>query len=61
MGRNHTTRQKWEDSIETGLKDIHCEDVNRIDPARDRTERAFMNTVINLRIPPEAGNFVTAE
>jgi hypothetical protein len=56
MGRKHKTRQKWEDSIKTGLKDIRCEDVNRIDPAR-----AFMNTVINLRIPPEAGNFVTAE
>jgi hypothetical protein len=44
--------RKWEDSIKTDLREIGMDEVNWIWVAQDRVQlRAFVTTVINLRVP----------
>jgi hypothetical protein len=42
------------------LKRIGCDGVNRIDVAQDKDQwRARVNTVLNLRVPKDAGKFLS--
>jgi hypothetical protein len=55
------TRRRWEDNIKMGLREIGFGDVDWIHLARDRDRwRALVNTVMNLRVPKNAGNFLTS-
>jgi hypothetical protein len=45
-------RHRWEDNIKLDLKEIGIDGTNWIRLARDRFRwRAFVNTVMNLRVP----------
>jgi hypothetical protein len=45
-------RRRWEDNIKMDLKEIGIDGANWIRLAQDRVQwRAFMNTVMNLRVP----------
>jgi hypothetical protein len=45
-------RRRWEDNIKMDLREIGMEGANWIRLAQDRVRwRAFVNTVMNLRIP----------
>jgi hypothetical protein len=45
-------RQRWKANIKTDLREIGIEGANWIQLAQDRVQwRAFVNTVINLRVP----------
>jgi hypothetical protein len=44
-------RRKWEDNIKLDLREIGIDGANRIRLAQDRAQwRAFVNTVMNLRV-----------
>jgi hypothetical protein len=44
-------RHKWKDYIKMGLKEIGCEDEDRVHLAQDRVQwQAFVNTVKTFRI-----------
>jgi hypothetical protein len=54
-------RCKWEDNIKIELKEVGWKDVDWIDMAQDRDRwRALVNAVMNLRVPYNAGNFLTS-
>jgi hypothetical protein len=54
-------RCRWEDNIEMDLREIVFGDVYWIHWAQDRDRwRALVNTVMNLRVPKNAGNFLTS-
>jgi transposase len=43
---------RWEDNIKMGLRDIGIDGATWIHLAQDRVQwRAFVNTVMNLRVP----------
>jgi hypothetical protein len=45
-------RHRWEDNIKMDLREIGIDGVNWIQLAQDRIQwRAFVNMVMNLRIP----------
>jgi hypothetical protein len=45
-------RRKWEDNIKMDLREIGIDGANWIQLAQDMIQwRAFVNTVINLRVP----------
>jgi hypothetical protein len=45
-------RRSWEDNIKIDLKEIGIDGANWIRLAQDRVQwRAFVNTVMNLRVP----------
>jgi hypothetical protein len=45
-------RRRWEDNIKMDLGEIRIDGANWIQLARDRVQwRAFVNTVMNLRVP----------
>jgi hypothetical protein len=45
-------RRRWEDNIKMDLGEIGIDGANWIRPAQDRVQwRAFVNTVMNLRVP----------
>jgi hypothetical protein len=45
------SRRRWEDNIQTDLREIGCGGVDWIDVAQDRGRwRALVNTVMNLRV-----------
>jgi hypothetical protein len=45
-------RRRWEDNIETDLREIEWGGMDWIDVAEDRDQwRALVNTVMNLRVP----------
>jgi hypothetical protein len=51
-------RRRWEDNIKMDLGEIWIDGVNWIRLAQDRVQwRAFVNTVMNLRVPYESGIF----
>jgi hypothetical protein len=53
-------RRRWEDNIKMELTEIGIDEANWIRLAQDRIRwRAFVNTVMNLRVPYECGIFLT--
>jgi hypothetical protein len=54
-------RHGWEDNIKMDLREIDFGDVDWIHLAQDRDRRrAVVNTVMNLRVSLNAGNFLTS-
>jgi hypothetical protein len=52
---------RWEDNIKMDLQEVGWEGVVWMDMAQDRNRwRALVNAVMNLRIPQNAGNFLTS-
>jgi hypothetical protein len=53
-------RRRWKDNIRMDFREVGREVVDWVHLARDRDQwRALVNTVINLRVPKKAGNFLT--
>jgi hypothetical protein len=51
-------RRTWERNIRMNLTEIGWERVDWIDLVQGRdTQRALVNTAMNIRFPPNAGNF----
>jgi hypothetical protein len=45
-------RRRWEDNIKLDLREMGIDEANWIHLAQDRAQwRAFVNTVMNLRVP----------
>jgi hypothetical protein len=54
-------RRGWENNIKMDLKEVGCGDKDWIDLAEDRDRLlALVNAVMNLRVPQNAGNFLTS-
>jgi hypothetical protein len=54
-------RRRWEDNIKMDLREIGFGDVDWIHLAQDRDRwRASVNTVMSLRVPKNAENFLTS-
>jgi hypothetical protein len=54
-------RHRWEDNIKMDLRDIGSGDMKLIDLAQDMDQwRALVNTVMNLRVPQNAGKFLSS-
>jgi len=54
-------RRRWEDNMEMDLQKVRCGGTDWIDLAQDRDSwRALVNTVMNLRVPENGGNFLTS-
>jgi hypothetical protein len=53
-------RRRWVDNIKMGLREIGWDGVDWIHVAQDRDKwRAHVNTVMNLRVPQNAGKFLS--
>jgi len=53
-------RRRWEDNIKMDLQEVGCRSMDWIELAEDRDRwRALVNAVMNLRVPYNAGNFLT--
>jgi hypothetical protein len=56
-----TPRRRWEDNIKMDLGEIGFGDMDWIHLAQDRGRWwAVVNTVMNFRVPQNAGNFLTS-
>jgi hypothetical protein len=54
-------KRRWEDNIKMDLREIEFGNVDWINLAQDRDRwRALVNMVMNLRVPLNAGNFLTS-
>jgi len=54
-------RRRWEDNIKMDVQEMKCGCMDWIEVARDRDRwRALVNAVMNLRVPYNAGNFLTS-
>jgi hypothetical protein len=54
-------RHRWEDNIKMNLREIGLDRAKWIRLARDRVHwRAFVNTVVNRRVPIKKGYFFTS-
>jgi hypothetical protein len=54
-------RRRWEDNIKAELQEVGCGGMGWIELAKERdTWRAIVNGVMNLRVPKNAGNFLTS-
>jgi len=54
-------RSRWVDNIRTDLQEVGCGYVDWIGLAQDRDRwRALVSAVMNLRVPGNAGNFLTS-
>jgi hypothetical protein len=55
-----TPRHRWEDNIKMDLQDVGCGGMDWIELAEDRDSwRALVNAVMSLRVPSNAGSFLT--
>jgi hypothetical protein len=53
--------RRWMDNIKMDLREIGWDGMDWIDLAQDRDQwRAFVNTVMNLRVPYNAGEFLSS-
>jgi hypothetical protein len=53
--------RRWEDNIKIDIQEMGCEGMEWIDLAKDKYRwRALVNVVMNLRVPLNAGNFLTS-
>jgi hypothetical protein len=52
------SRCRWEDNIKMDLQEVGCGGMDWIELAEDR-DRLLVNAVMNLRVPQNAGNFLT--
>jgi len=53
-------RRRWEDNIKMDVQEVLCGVKDWIDLAQDRDRlRALVNWVMNIRVPQNAGNFLT--
>jgi hypothetical protein len=58
LGRS---RRRWEDNIRMDLREIGWKGVDWVHLTSDGDQwRAFVNTVMNLRVPCKAGKFLTS-
>jgi hypothetical protein len=58
LGRS---RLRWDDNIKVDLQELGYWGMDRIGLAQDRDRwRALVNAVLNLRVPENAGNFLTS-
>jgi len=58
LGRH---RHRWEDNIKMDVQEVGYEGVDWIELAQDRDRwRLLVNAVMNLRVPQNAGNFLTS-
>jgi hypothetical protein len=54
-------RRSWEDNIKMDLQEEACVGMDWIELAHDRDRwRAFVNAVMNLRVPQNVRNFLTS-
>jgi hypothetical protein len=54
-------RPRWEDNIRMDLREVGCGCVDWMELAQDRDRwRALVSAVMNLRVPYNAGNFLTS-
>jgi hypothetical protein len=54
-------RRRWEDNIKMDLQEVGWGGMDWIDMAQDRDGwRALVSAVMNLRVPQNAGNFLTS-
>ena len=54
-------RRRWEDNIKVDLQEVVCEGLDWIDLVQDWARwPALVNAVMNLRVPSNAGNFLTS-
>jgi len=57
LGRS---RSRWDDGIKMDLQEVGCGGMDWIELAQDRDRwQAVMSAVMNLRVPKNAGNFLT--
>ena len=54
--------RRWEDNIQMDLQEVGCGDMERVDLSYDgdRCWAVIVNAVMNLRVPQNAGNFLTS-
>jgi hypothetical protein len=58
LGRH---RCRWEDNVKMDLQEVGCGGMDWIGLAQNReTGRALVNAVMHLRVPENAGNFLTS-
>jgi hypothetical protein len=54
-------RRRWEDNLTMDFKEVGCGFMDWIELAQDRDRwGALVNAVMNLRVPQNAGNFLTS-